>query len=289
MTRLRRLALVALWTLCAAPSAALTVACDAPKGGLSEMDGEIEADEVEPCDAAGEARDCDDGGVQYCDMIDDEIQWGACLMSQECEPGETFGCGLGLGITYSCYLEQGVPTIPQDACNTPLVLRFDDAPVRFASSAASFDINGAGTCLNTDWPTAETPWLAIDRDGNGAIDGGHELFGTGTVLDSGIHAVNGFLALDELDSDGDGAITRADKRFDELVLWSDHDADRRSSLSELRPVKSVGLQAIELSYTHSRSCDERGNCEGPRARFEYTGADGRARAGEVIDVSMACQ
>src|SRR5215510_2086314 len=55
---------------------------------------------------------------------------------------------------------------------TPLVLSFDRAPVEFIPAAASFafDLTGAGQNIATDWPTARTPWLALDRDGDGRIN-----------------------------------------------------------------------------------------------------------------------
>src|SRR5262249_54443520 len=63
-------------------------------------------------------------------------------------------------------------------CNTPLVLSFDGAPVEYRiDSAHAFDLNGTRSQV-TDWPTARTPWLALDRDGNGRIDDGGELFGS---------------------------------------------------------------------------------------------------------------
>jgi hypothetical protein len=136
---------------------------------------------------------------------------------------------------------------------------------------------------------ATTPWLALDRDRSGTIDGGHELFGSATRLRTGGVADNGFTALTELDSDGDGRITAADPGFAALVVWSDGDGDRRSTGFELQPVTSLGLVAIELGYASERRCDVRGNCEVERATFTYNDALGRMHAGEVVDVHLACQ
>ncbi|MFY0541236.1 hypothetical protein [Nannocystis pusilla] len=156
----------------------------------------------------------------------------------------------------------------EDECDTPLVVNFDGAPLRFeAAAAASFDISGAGQCLSTDWPTL--PWLALDRDRDGAIDSGRELFGSGTILSSGRRASHGFEALAEHDLNRDGKIDRADPVFAELVLWSDGDRDRRGELSELVPVAQAELVAIHLDVAVRAECDDRGNCGRERARFEF--------------------
>lgn len=72
-------------------------------------------------------------------------------------------------------------------------------------------------------------------------------------------------------------------------MWSDGDGDRRSGGLELLPAAAYGLVAIELANASDRRCDQRGNCEVERATFTYADGLGRARAGEVIDVHLACQ
>ena len=118
-----------------------------------------------------------------------------------------------------------------------------------------------GICAATDWPTANTPWLALDRDRSGHIDGGSELFGSATRLRSG--------SLADCGPTGDG--------------------DRRSSGLELQPLAGLGLVAIELGYRSDRRCDARANCEVERASFVWRDGLGREQAGEVIDVHLACQ
>jgi hypothetical protein len=168
------------------------------------------------------------------------------------------------------------------------VLSFDAAPVNFAAGAQAFDLAATMSVL-TDWPTASTPWLALDRNGNGAIDDGGELFGSATLLKSGERAANGFVALAELDSNGDGRITPEDAAWSSLRLWSDANGDRRSTSGELAPLAARRILSIELRYRSERRCDARGNCEIERASFRWADTTGVEHEGAVVDVHLRHQ
>jgi hypothetical protein len=178
---------------------------------------------------------------------------------------------------------------PPRAGDTPLVLSFDGAPVEYlADREHAFDLHGDASEV-TDWPTARTPWLALDRDGDGRIADGSELFGSMTVLSGGERATNGFAALRELDTNGDGRITPDDPGFSRLLVWSDRDGDRRSTPDELAPASTFELLSIDLDYVVDPRCDGRGNCEVERASFRFRDAAGVERTGAVIDVHLAAQ
>ncbi len=252
--------------------------------------------QVDGCTELNATRPCE-GGVQYCFpkwVESDQLPtWGVCTGGGECTPGQTADCGFeDMQVSTSCiYDENGVPIWDPFGCSTPLVLSFGEevAFVPAAASAADFDIHGGpGVCVRADWPSAVTPWLALDLDKNGSIDGGHELFGSGTRLAAGTGSPNGFVALAQLDSDGDGKISAGDARFGELVLWADHDGDRRSSGWEMLPLASFEIVEIELAYASRRQCDAAGNCGVERASFVYR-QGGRERVGEVVDVHLACE
>ncbi|HEY0133282.1 MAG TPA: hypothetical protein VGB85_04355 [Nannocystis sp.] len=169
---------------------------------------------------------------------------------------------------------------------TPLVLAFAGEAVHFNTAVtASFDLTGTMSVI-TDWPTSTTPWLAIDRNGNGKIDDGGELFGSATLLASGETAPNGFVALADLDSNHDGRVDATDEQWSRLLVWSDVDGDRKSTVNELKPVAARDLVAVELDYTVDRRCDVRGNCEVERAAFIYRDGRGQELHGAVIDVYL---
>lgn len=165
----------------------------------------------------------------------------------------------------------------RNGCNTPLVLAFDAQPIVFDTSPGRFAFE-AGTPVASDWPTAVTPWIALDRDGDGAITSGAELFGDGTG-----DAHDGFEALAALDANRDGSIDRRDPAFADLVLWADADADRRSTRAELRPLADV-VDAIPLAHHIDARC-VRGNCEGERGSFTWRDGD-RLRTGAIVDVYL---
>jgi hypothetical protein len=173
--------------------------------------------------------------------------------------------------------------------DTPLVLSFSgEAPAFAPAGLDAFDLTGEGISMVSDWPTAATPWLALDRNGDGRIGDGTELFGSAVRLADGSRADNGFEALAELDSNADGRVDAADPRFAELRIWADADADRITDEGELR-VASTGamrLVSVELAFESRAVCDARGNCGLERAKFTWADADGALHTGEVVDVHL---
>ena len=193
----------------------------------------------------------------------------------------------GRGV-YSC---TDAATCTEYRCLTPLVLVFDGGRVTFSRArrgAQPFDLSAAqdGSGADLDWPGATTPWLALDRDGNGRIDSGRELFGSATLTAAGA-ASDGFSALAALDENGDGWIDGGDPAFSRLLLWADHNGDRLSQPEELSSVVEAGVRALPLTYQIGSTCDARGNCEVERAPFVYTAPSGERRTGTLVDVHLA--
>lgn len=61
--------------------------------------------------------------------------------------------------------------------------------------------------------------LMLDRNGNGHLDDGSELFGDSTILPNGMKGSNGFQALVYYDANGDGRIDANDPIWSQLRVW----------------------------------------------------------------------
>ncbi len=277
---------------------------DAGQDQVEDPTGEI----CQPKDLEPVVAECSGGDIAYCSYMASSLdfQFGPCLdpTQVECEPGdfedlgprtdewEQEACG---NLVKRCNLYGGVPSWEVEECNTPLVLSFTPAGadpsalVEFidaeATPAASFDISmRTDSCVVTDWPTAATPWLAVDLDHSGTIDGGHELFGSGTRLSSGAHAQNGFAALASFDANHDGVVDTQDPRFAELLLWRDHDADRLSAPGELERLSDAGILSLPVDPSGQGSCDARDNCAAVGGQFSHA-----AGTGTLVDVYLGCK
>jgi hypothetical protein len=172
-----------------------------------------------------------------------------------------------------------------DLCgeSTPLVVAFENQPVRF-TRGGRFAFQ-PGDPVESDWPTAKTPWIASDLDHDASIASGAELFGSSTVLPDGTTARNGFVALAALDANHDGRIDAGDPAFTSLLLWADRDGDRRSAPDELTALSSVIVSISVEDHVEVR-CDARRNCERERAALQWRDARGGRHEGSVVDVYL---
>lgn len=110
-----------------------------------------------------------------------------------------------------------------------------------------FDLNGDGFAEKTNW-TSTDAFLAYDKNENGMIDDGTELFGDSHLLANGKKAKNGFEALSQYDQNGDGIIDQKDDIYSKLLLWTDRNNDGISQKDELQSLDEMGIEAIRLDY-----------------------------------------
>ena len=118
----------------------------------------------------------------------------------------------------------------------PLVISLDGQMPSLSSKSFAFDIDSDGKSDQISQLNAGNGFLVLDKNGNGIVDNGSELFGT--------KSGDGFADLSKYDDDKNGWIDENDAIFDKLQIWQKTDKE-----DKLVALGEVGIGAIFLGNT----------------------------------------
>lgn len=144
------------------------------------------------------------------------------------------------------YEKAGEAQPPRD----PLILDLGIEGIELKSleNGVNFDLDNNSFAEKTAWIGTEDGFLALDRNNNGKIDNGGELFGDQVTMKDGSKSASGFEALKELDDNEDGVINCKDVAFGNLLVWIDANHNGKSESGELKSLNEIGVKSTSLDY-----------------------------------------
>lgn len=137
--------------------------------------------------------------------------------------------------------------LPTAGAFRPIALDLDGdgriATVADADNDRALNWDGAGFDKQVGWVGAGEGLLWLDRNPNGVVDSGKELFSNSAVAD----AAKGIRSLSWVDANADGMIDASDPVFAQLKVWQDADGDATADYDELRGLEALGIAGLDYA------------------------------------------
>ncbi|EEE9947816.1 hypothetical protein DJ252_23050, partial [Salmonella enterica subsp. enterica serovar Uzaramo] len=153
----------------------------------------------------------------------------------------------------------------------PIIIDLNGDGVKTISKSAGlvFDHDGNLFAENTGWVSPEDGLLVLDRNHDGKIGSGNELFGSNTILNNGQKAQNGYEALREYDENHDGMIDKNDSIWSQLKVWQDKNSNASVDDGELLSMEQLKIAGVKLNYQNINNTDREGNAHLQRGDVIY--------------------
>ncbi len=191
--------------------------------------------------------------------------------------GEDISFSLNLDMKREFYAEEQIQITGDAILTDPLVVNFGGTPADLTDVRFKFDLNSDGEEEEIPWLAAGSGFLVLDRNRDGVVNNGSELFGPQTN--------NGFNELAKLDEDGNGWIDENDSAFEKLSVWSGESPET----AELKSIKESGIGAIAVSSADTLfSLKDRNNETLGQIRRTgiYLEEDGKVQTIQQLDLSV---
>ena len=206
---------------------------------IDEAQAQVETPEIQSAEQAPAGGERQGWGLVY-DYYESHYEAESTSFSASgvvhTADGREIDISVELNMSREFFSEQQLSLRAGDALKDPLVVNFSGSAAELTERSFSFDIDADGRSDQIAFVGPGSGFLALDRNGDGEINDGSELFGP----ESG----NGFADLAEYDVDGNNWIDESDSIYDRLRIWS-KDA---SGSDELVALGQRGIGAIYLGH-----------------------------------------
>ena len=155
--------------------------------------------------------------------------------------GRKIELSVGLSMSREFMSQNNLSVRAGDALKDPLVINFNGSAAQLTETIFRFDLDADGKAEHIAFVSPDSGFLALDRNGDGKINDGRELFGA--------LSGDGFADLSIADDDGNNWIDESDAIFGRLLIWS-RDAEGQETFSTLaeRGVGAIYLGSIESPF-----------------------------------------
>lgn len=152
-----------------------------------------------------------------------------------------FQCDLSMQRSFymdnSTEIFMGASTDRKSLCD-PLIINFAGTAAELKNTTFAFDLNADGSAENIQELAAGSAFLVLDKNKDGKINNGNEMFGT--------QSGDGFADLSVYDEDGNGWIDENDSVYNSLGVWNNS-----AYGGKIRSLKEAGIGAIYLQNANT--------------------------------------